>query len=287
MGIFTTHPSQPFLPSLKKVIWDEVRSYPEGLASYTIYLPTRRAARQLRSLFSSENMTSVLPRIHAFEEMGMHHKNDHNASIKAKGVTLLTPQRMDQILSALIFPIVSHHLGFNLGEAMGMKLVEEVRHFMEELQREDISLDRAWRTMEPTFAKETELGAQIFAVLQEHWSKILEEEQALPAIYFQALAWEEQLMKWHTAPPSDPVIIAGFTGLTPLIREIMYMGSALPKGRLILVNFSSTYGDKVGVSHPQYTMQRFLETYKIPPTSIQNLLEKPSHADLSPAVAKG
>lgn len=279
MGIFTTHPSQPFLPTLKKVIGDEVRTHPLSLASYTIYLPTRRAARQLRSLFLCEGAASALPRIHAFDEIGVHKADRHNAPIKADEFSVLTPQRMDQILRALIFPIVSHHLGFNMSEAMGMKLVEEVRHFMEELQREGISLESAWENREPNFARETELGAKIFSVLQTHWSKILAEEKALPAMYFQELAWKDRLVEWHTKPPANPIIIAGFTGLTPLIREIMYMGSLLPKGRLVLVNFSTAYGHKVGENHPQYIMQRFLETYKISPTFVQDLSRKPNEVD--------
>ncbi|MGL5008929.1 MAG: double-strand break repair protein AddB, partial [Paracoccaceae bacterium] len=84
----------------------------------------------------------------------------------------------------------------------------------------------------------------------------------------QRMVTERMIARWKTAPPQDPVIIAGSTGSRGTTRLLMQAVAGLPQGVLVLPGFdfdmppelwAGLADARTGEDHPQFRYSRLME----------------------------
>lgn len=253
--VFTIPPGQPFLPTLADALLSgrlvpgfAVDGDPLKLASATIYLPTRRAARALRSAFVDRlgGVSAILPTIRPLGEF------DEDAAIfeggQADELTLAPPiEPLDRIL--LLSPLVQAwkrrlpaHVAALFDEevvvpaslADAIWLARDLAALMDEIETGGAEWNRLTQLVPEDLANWWQVTLEFLQIVTGVWPDLLRErDRSNPAAHRNAmiLAEAERLAR---NPPSGPVIAAGSTGSIPATAQLLAAISRLPQGAVVL-----------------------------------------------------
>ena len=257
---------------------------PLQLAEATIYVPTRRAARALRTSFV-ERMgarSAILPAIRPLGEF-----DDDGAILtgSADELLALAPpiEPMERIL--LLAPLVQAwkrrlpaHLAALFGEevvvpaslADAIWLARDLAALMDEVETGGASWELLASLAPEDLAHWWQVTLEFLDIVTRAWPELLaERDRSNPAAHRNAtiLAEAERLMR---SPPAGPVIAAGSTGSIPATAKLLSAIALLPSGAVVLpgldlaldrtswdeianpLNPPSTFG------HPQAGLKRLL-----------------------------
>ena len=253
--VFTIPPGQPFLPTLAGALLSgrlvpgfSADGDPLGLASATIYLPTRRAARALRSAFVDRlgGVSAILPTIRPLGEF------DEDAAIFESGDAdelALTPpiEGLDRIL--LLSPLVQAwkrrlpaHVAALFDEevvvpaslADAVWLARDLAALMDEIETGNAEWARLTQLVPEDLANWWQVTLEFLQIVTDAWPELLSErDRSNPAAHRNAMirAEAERLAR---NPPAGPVIAAGSTGSIPATAELLAAIARLPAGAVVL-----------------------------------------------------
>lgn len=295
--IFTIPPAVPFLGTVAKAIcsgwvvpdflYDEAD--PLSLAKVTIYVPTRRAARVLRSEFVDllGGHSAILPVIRPLGET-----DDDSGLFDVNG-----PEELDLALpiggtqrllelgrlilawrNALPTAITDVHAASPLvapaSPADAIWLARALVELIDAMETED----RDWGALSNLDTADHslwwQLSAEFLKIASHFWPNRLEElKRSSPARHQAAVINAEAQRMAHRVHPG-PVIVAGSTGSVPAAANLIAAIADLPTGAIILPGLDKTMpedqwtmlgqGDLLGRpdpasrSHPQYGLHRLL-----------------------------
>ncbi|MCP8895817.1 double-strand break repair protein AddB [Shinella daejeonensis] len=266
---------------------------PLALADVTVYVPTRRAARVLRSEFVDllGGRSAILPVIRPLGET-----DDDSGFFDETAPALLDmaeplsgPIRLIELarlilawrnrlpaaitavhaespLVAPASPADAIWLARNLAEIIDAMETEELD--WSALDRLDISGHALW----------WQLTAEFLKIASEYWpARLAELNRSSPSLRRNATLHAET-ERYRRAPPSGPVVIAGSTGSIPATAGLIAAVARLPHGAVILPGLDRTMSqdewrlvgrqaktegspgnDPTARSHPQYGLHRLLE----------------------------
>lgn len=274
--LFSIPPGTPFLPAFARALLEGrlVEGFPGNpsdplaLANATIYVPTRRAARALRSILVDMNPAKVLPaRVASGFASG-------NASEKKSAILPTIKPLGDVDEDAAFFNAGSSGV-FDINPPIGtaerlLLLARLIRPWRESLPShvralfgvDDVSVpattsDAIWLArdlaglmdqVETDGAKWSELATiapedladwwqvtlGFLNIVTNLWPDILAERKlSNPAAHRNDLIWSE-VKRLRTHPPAGPVIVAGSTGSIPATAELISAIADLPNGAVVL-----------------------------------------------------
>lgn len=290
--LFTIAPGVPFLRTLVAELCEgrliegfrHDGSDPLALSRVTIYVPTRRAARALRSEFVdwSGRGSAILPVIRPLGET-----DDDSGFFDAEAHTLdLLPPigRVDSLLelAALIAAwkaklpdVVS---GFHEGgpliapasPADAVWLARGLADLLDAMETHACPWERLGRLEAGDHADWWQLTLEFLHIASAFWpARLGELNRSAPAAHRNAVLAAETA-RLRAAPPSGPVIVAGSTGSIPATADLMAAIADLEQGALVLPGLDRhvpdavwplvTAADLVGaggldasvLTHPQY-----------------------------------
>lgn len=256
---------------------------PLKLAGATIYVPTRRAARELRSVFveRSKGGSAILPTVKPLGEFD----EEEAAFEEGAGMLDLAPPMspMDRLL--YLAPLVRAwkrrlpaHVAARFEEEMvvpasaadAIWLARDLTALMDEIETEGSSWVRLAELAPGNLSGWWQVTLDFLSIVTGHWPEFLAARgQSNPAAHRSALIRLEA-ERLRSNPPAGPVIAAGSTGSIPATAELLAAIAGLPRGAVVLPGLDKAMDDAswsvltgaapkpAVLGHPQYGLARLL-----------------------------
>ncbi|MET3589035.1 ATP-dependent helicase/nuclease subunit B [Bartonella silvatica] len=330
--VFSISPGTAFLPYFVDALLSGVLvnnfaangDIQTALADTIIYVPTRRAARALRTAFAerSDTKSTFLPTILPLGDI-----DENNFLFFEDHIRTLNPPIGDierlLLLARLIRPWRENlptHLRAIFGTeevlipahtADAIWLAQDLAHLMDEIETEGADWSKLKEIAPDMVAEWWQITLDFLTIVTQNWPQILKERQrSNPA------EWRNQAIKMHAETlnhthPNKPIIAAGISGSIPAVSHLLKVISSLPKGAVVLPGLDLDMGEDqwetLGVihedkptydffdhaenafSHPQYHLKKLLFLMKCHRTHVreigpQNAIKKKRAALLSEAL---
>jgi len=252
--VLSIAPGVPFLPALARALLDGelVPGFrhdgdPLALADVTIYVPTRRAARELRSIFVdvSGARSAILPVIRPLGEF-----DEDMAAFDAESAALdLAPPiaALDRLL--LLAPLVQAwkrrlpaHIAARYGEdvtipasaADAIWLARDLAALIDEVETEGADWSRLGTLVPEELAGWWQVTLEFLSIVTEHFPAALAERSRSSPGAHRAAMIDAETARLLRNPPAGPVIAAGSTGSIPATARLLSAIARLPLGAVVL-----------------------------------------------------
>lgn len=281
----------PFLPTLADALLDgrlvesfRLRGNPLALADVTIYVPTRRAARELRSVFMERTGggSVILPQV---RPLGEFDEDDLLFGAGGGDLSDIAPPiaPMDRLLALAplarawksrlpseVASLFSEPIVIPASAADSLWLARDLAALMDEVETEGADWLRLGKLVSDELAGWWQVTLDFLRIVTKHWPDHLAENGlSNPAAYRSALI--RRHAAWLAAnPPPGPVIAAGSTGSIPATAELLSTIGRLPHGAVVLPGLdlamdaaswsviSAPAPEPAVLGHPQYGLAKLL-----------------------------
>ncbi|HEY5338332.1 MAG TPA: double-strand break repair protein AddB, partial [Rhizomicrobium sp.] len=236
---------------------------PLALSRATIYLPTRRAARNFAEVFARLlGGAALLPEMKPLGDVDEDEFLFDTASDDITFAPAIAPIRRRLQLAALVQRWDAQARGGTLTFAQAASLAGGLAGFFDEVETQGADLSNLKDLAPENFAQHWGEVRGFLEFLHGAWPQILESEGVLnPAARRNAVlaALAQRLAK---NPPQGPVIAAGSTGSIPATAELLRVIADLPNGAVVLPGLEreldeASWND-LDEGHPQYGMKQLL-----------------------------
>lgn len=291
-NVFSIAPGVPFLTTLVSAVrsgdfgWPAPdASDPLALASTTIYVPTRRAARELRAMFSqtSGTQSAILPVIKPLGEF------DEDSAFFASGeageLSLDPPITADERLLTLARLTSAWKEGFGReapslieGEpvmlpsspADAIWLARDLAALMDEMEREGVTWQELATIDSEALAGWWQHTLKFLGIVTEAFPAHLAALDLSDPVAHRNAILRAEAQRLLEFPPEGPVIAAGSTGSIPATADLIAIISRLPQGAIVLpgldalmdndtwMHLSAADAPKSVCGHPQFGLMNLL-----------------------------
>ncbi|MEW9806211.1 double-strand break repair protein AddB [Mesorhizobium sp. ZMM04-5] len=289
--VFTIAPGAAFLPTLVEALaaGDIVPGFrhdrdPLKLAGATIYVPTRRAARELRSIFVEKAGagSAILPTV---RPLGEFDEDEAAFGETASGSLDLAPPiaAVDRLLH--LAPLVrlwksrlpaevaarfEEEVTVPASAADAIWLARDLAALMDEIETEGSDWTRLGGLAPDSMAGWWQVTLDFLAIVTRAWPDFLAEKGwSNPAAHRNALIRLEAA-RLKANPPAGPVVAAGSTGSIPATAELLAAIARLPNGAVVLPGLDRAMDEEswsvlmrpdrkpAVLGHPQYGLAKLL-----------------------------
>ncbi|HXL69588.1 MAG TPA: double-strand break repair protein AddB, partial [Xanthobacteraceae bacterium] len=296
--VFTIPLSAPFLPTLAAALLDgrlvpgfAPRGDPLALASATVFLPTRRAARALASaiLRAAGGEATALPRIVPLGDV------DEDALAFAEEAPLAQRPAANALSRKLVLATLVRKWAAQLPEATGdqyrllaaspaaaIALADSLARLFDDLIIADVRLEDLRKVVPPELDRYWEKSFEFLQMAYQGWFAYLAERGlADPTKRRDELIAGEA--KRVAAGGDGPVIAAGSTGSLPAVANLLAAIARRPDGAVILPGLdrdldAESYalidggeGVEPSPGHPQFGLKRLLGRLGISRSDVEAL----------------
>lgn len=253
----------PFLPTLIDALLDgrlvpgfSHDGSPLALADVTIYVPTRRAARELRSSFVEKlgGRSAILPVIRPLGEF------EDDGWLSGDGVLFDLPPPIEPLERIVrLAPLVQAwkrrlpaHLAALYGEDLAIPasladalwLARDLSALIDEIETEGGDWSRLSELVPADLAGWWQITLEFLQIVTKAWPDYLAAvDRSNPATYRDAQIRTEAKRLTKRAS-RGPVIVAGSTGSIPATAELLQAISRLPQGAVVLPGLDRSIDEK-------------------------------------------
>ena len=289
--VFSIPPGAAFLPTLADALLSG-RLVPDfrhdgdplKLAGATIYVPTRRAARELRAAFveRSAGGSAILPTVKPLGEF-----DEDEAAFGEEGagaLDLALPiSSIDRLLHlaplvrawkkrlpAHVAALFDEEMVVPASAADAIWLARDLAALMDEIETEGSDWTRLAGLAPENLSGWWQVTLDFLSIVTQHWPDFLAARgQSNPAAHRSALIRLEA-ERLRRNPPSGPVIAAGSTGSIPATAELLSAIARLPNGAVVLPGLDREMDEAswevltapapkpAVLGHPQYGLAKLL-----------------------------
>jgi len=266
-NIHTISASAPFADTLARWVLGRWGHAPLTLSRALILLPSRRAAMSLREAFlrASGGAPLLLPRI---EPLGDADEDAPHLFSLASSLPQDIPAPEFTFRRLFLLARLTQRQREQLSgkhERMdhALALAAGLAELMDELEREEISLDGMARIVPDAFALHWQATVEFLQILSTHWPHIAKEQGLISSGRYRGEVLRALALHWRQSPPETPVIAAGTTGSIPATAALLAAIHTLPQGHIVLpgldVEADDAYFELIDESHPQWGMAQLLK----------------------------
>lgn len=253
--VFSIAPGTPFLKTLAGALCDgdlidgfKDTGDPLALASVTIYVPTRRAARSLRSEFArrSHSGAAILPTIRPLgefdEDLGFF---DEAAAPLELGEPIGSEERIlqlarlvrrwaDGIPGAVRSLFGEDPMVLPTTSADSVWLARDLASLMDEAEREGGDWSKLKSIVPEALAGWWQLTLDFMEIVATHWPDHLAGEGLADPVKRRNMLILAEAERLRRNGSAGPVIAAGSTGSVPATAELLAAIARLPQGAVVL-----------------------------------------------------
>ena len=310
--LFTIPPGAPFLPSLAEALAEgrlvpgfRADGDPLAWADATIYVPTRRAARELRSVLVDRagGRAAILPTIRALGEVD----DDAGLFLPASGaeadlappisvldrLLLLAPlvQAWKRRLPAHVAALFEEEVVVPASAADAVWLARDLAALLDEVETEGVGWANLQGLVERDLAGWWQVTLDFLNIVIEHWPNILADRQRSDPVAHRDALLRAEAARLAAHPPAGPVVAAGSTGSIPATAELLSVIARLPNGAVVLPGFDRGMDARsralleaptpqpAVLGHPQYGMLKLLRRIGVTSADVADIAE--ADADLA------
>jgi len=307
--VFTIAPGVPFLETLARSLLSgrivpgyQLGTDPLALADATIYVPTRRAARELRTIFAGlqGGRATLLPVIRPlgdFEEDAAWFEeatppfDELDPPIESRErLLLLAPlvQAWKRRLPAHIADMFSEQVVVPSSSAEAIWLARDLAALMDEIETQESDWARLAGLVDIDLAGWWQVTLDFLQIVTTAWPEALREmARSNPAAHRSRLI-DAETARLKRQPPQGPVIAAGSTGSIPATARLLAAIARLPSGAVVLPGLdlkldAEAWGKLADlknspsvVGHPQFGLRRLLATIGVERSAVDELAIEPA-----------
>jgi ATP-dependent helicase/nuclease subunit B len=262
--IYTIESGVPFSDALADFLLKKYEKAPFELAQTLIILPTVRAIRSLKEAFTrqSKKKSFLLPRITSLYET--------NAFDKTIEKTPLSPMQHLFLLAKLVGARQKGMTSLQI-----LSLARSLSDFLNEFYQYEIDFDVLETLAPEQFAEHWQQTLNFLDIVKTYWPEILKEKNRPDPQAYKIKVLRSLLQEWQETPPSFPVVMAGFTGGLPVVRDLIAFCSNFDKGLVVLdglmTSLDEEYWKAIEPTHPQYDLKLLLNNLRLKPDQIRPL----------------
>ena len=282
--LFTIPPDVPFLKAMAAAILaggfpTEKIAPPEALdlPKWTIYLPTRRAARALTQAFLELQAGSarLLPRIRSFgdvDEDELAFADPAASDDLADLPPAISPLERQFLLARLINDWAQNHQDQDLAQSLlqapgtSLSMAQSLARLMDNFEMEELPFSRLDELFGPEYPEHREALLGLLAILRDDLPRKLEELGLMGQGARRSQIIRQEAKRLALENPTAPVIAAGSTGSIPATAELLRVIAGLPQGAVILPGLDLGLDEKAWQllerpdqqHHPQWGLYQLL-----------------------------
>jgi ATP-dependent helicase/nuclease subunit B len=303
--VYTVAPGIPFLPAVTRALCDgdlvpgfRYEGDPLQLSSVSIYVPTRRAARELRSAFLDYlgGRTILLPRIRPlgeFDEDAHFFDGDDAAAIDIPPAIDATERLL--LLGTLVRSW-TRHLKIDIGKLYGDEairtpvstadafwLARDLASLMDQFSTGQIPVSAIAGLDTAELPDWWKVTLAFLEIMRREWPDILAERDALDPGEHRNRRLMAEALRLKRNPPKGPVVVAGSTGTIPATADLIATIARLPSGAVVLPGFDldmdgasrelMTADEDVAsvIGHPQFGLIKLAGRVGVAPDAVEPL----------------
>lgn len=254
-NVFSIAPGAPFLKTLADALCQGtlVNSFkdngdPLALSTVTIYVPTRRAARALRSEFARRSTfgAAILPVIKPLgefdEDLGFFDETGVSLTFNepiANEERILQLARLVREWAGKITDNVRDLFGEDpmvlpTTSADAIWLARDLASLMDEVEREGGDWQKLNSIVPDALAGWWQLTLGFMEIVAKHWPEFLQQEGLADPAMHRNLFLKAETERLARKGSTGPVIAAGSTGSVPATAELLGVIARLPLGAVVL-----------------------------------------------------
>jgi len=261
-GIFTIPASAPFGETLARGLQRRTEKDAFALTDVTIYLPTRRAARNFGEAFARVlGGAALLPEFRALGDSD----DDEMFDPVQDGLELpqaIHPIRRQLLLATLIMQWEKTR-GEEVGFAHAAALAESLAKVMDDAERQGADLSRLDDLAPLALAEHWQNIARFLTLIRDQWPPLLAAEKRVNPAARRNRVLDLLAERLRTRPPAGMVIAAGSTGSIPATARLLTEISRMPNGALVLPGLDQRLDEAswrtLDPGHPQYGLKQLLD----------------------------
>lgn len=312
--VYSVAPGIAFLPAVTRALCDGdlVPGFSHGgdplrLSTVSIYVPTRRAARELRSAFLDHlgGETILLPHIRPLGEF------DEDVDFFESGETGFfdIPPAIDSTERLLLLGTLvrqwTKHLKVDVERLYGGEAIEtpvstadafwlarDLAALMDQFSTGQVPVSEIAGLETAELSEWWKVTLAFLEIMRREWPDILAGRGALDPGEHRNRRLLAEAARLARNPPKGPVIVAGSTGTIPATAELIATVARLPSGAVVLPGFDGAMDDASRalltgdediasvIGHPQYGLYKLVGQIGIAPEQVETL-GRPESASLA------
>jgi len=305
-NLFSIPPGAPFLKTFVEALYNgEIVDgfYPRAddplaLSTVQIYVPTRRAARALRSTLVEHSLvsSSFLPKIRPLGDVD----DDEFFFAIGDDQRLILEQPIEPIerlllLARLIKPwrenLPSHirvmfgtdNVAIPASTADAIWLASDLAALMDEIDTEEADWANLDEMMPDDVAEWWQVTLDFLKIIGQNWPNIMRERFLVSPAQWRNSALKRQRELLERQPNPTPIIALGSTGSIPATAALLKAIAHLPKGAVVFPGLDrdldeqswnklqTINNDAVAFAHPQFGLYKLLKAIGAERASVKGL----------------
>jgi ATP-dependent helicase/nuclease subunit B len=272
----------------------DLQGDPLTVATATIYVPTRRAARALADSIARRlgGRAALLPRVAPLGEtqaLEIRALADEGAADIPPAINdmqrLMVLARLVERWSASVdrdkFKLAESEV-FTVASGLAgvISLAGDLARLIDSLHLEAVSLENLKHLDAADFQEMWRLSASFLAIAGESWPAILAERGQIDLSDRHSRLLRAEAERLARQGSAHPIIAAGSTGTIDATAELLKAIAYLPNGAVVLPgldrnvdarSWSLLEGDAANPSHPQYALRRLLDRIGVTPAEVEEI----------------
>lgn len=303
--VFSIQPGTPFLETVAHSLCagqliDGFRfdDNPLVLADATIYVPTRRAARELRSAFLDEvgRSSVLLPTIRPLGEFD----DDLDFFSGDADASLTIPAAIDaiqrQVLLGRLVIAWTKHVTADLRRlyededistpvtiADAFWLAADLAAVIDQMHAEGKTIDDLRAATDQNESDWWGITLAFLEIVKSEWPAILAQNNRIDPAEHRNRMIDAEIRRLKNNPSQKPIIVAGSTGSIPATAQLIATIARLPNGAVVLPGYEADMAEALKqqfdsfstepsvVGHPQFGMRKLVRQIGIDNASVEML----------------
>ncbi len=251
------------------------------LSRWTIFLPTRRAANQLRLILlgASGQRALLLPRIKPIGDL------DENLTPDFEAETILPPSmsptgQFFALLSLLDQwanenPMISLAQEIKHSQTQSMAVATSLLKLVDQIETEEVNLDKIGDAYEADLSEHRNAILSLLSIIKTELPKLLHDQNLLGHSERRNRTIRLEAGRIALGQSKGPVIAAGSTGTIPATRALLRAIAEQPSGAVILPGLDLNLDDEtwqtIKPDHPQFALKTMLGEFGLARSEVINL----------------
>ena len=282
--IYNIPAEMAFSDVLARVLLGRYRHQPLQLSDVQIFLPTRRAVRNLSDSFlrQSQGKALLLPRFHTLGDLDDDDLIGAESDTTSPALMALSDERTPWNDAHRILVAMKMLAPVQLGEQalshdQQLSLAKALLQLLDQTETESLEIADLKRLIDDReLAEHWEKSLQFLALLADVWPELETNWGKISHARLRRIKAEAQIELWRQRPPSGPVIVAGTTASIPATRDLLLAIADLPNSEILLPGLdplaaaSRATWSLIGKdpTHPQYGLHQLCRALRVDATAV-------------------
>lgn len=281
--IFNVSSSNCFVEVLAQKLLGDYKDDLLELSNVLILLPNRRAQRTLSDAFVKlKGMApTLLPQMRAIGDV-----SEDEIMLNGYGVQdefLKLPAVIDANERTLLFVklIMSRYKDFGLEKislSQACSLALDLGGLIDKAQMYELDWSNLSNLVPEEYAEHWQETLKFLEIITQYWPSILNERGVIDASERKNKLIEIQSNIWKRHKPTQRIIIAGTTAVSPSMKKLVKTVLELENGEIWLAGLDKDLEEDafkiIDETHPQYELKQLLDYLKIARTDVKDVAER-------------